>query len=181
MLHELPRPICIDQSQGDGVNPMRLAVHHVESFTRHLADAIDVDRLQDMGFFERKAFRPSIGLTRSGINHSGIAIFMPAGFQNCERGNRVQMQVLERLLHRLDVADMTGEVEDELFPANQPPYQIKVATISFDHFDIVLDRLDIKVVAPTGWMHRIEKSYRGAGFDEANCEIASNEAETAGD
>jgi hypothetical protein len=76
---------------------------------------------------------------------------------------------------------MAGEVEDELFPLYQFPDQIEVATIAFDDFNILLDRCDIEIVAPTGWMHRIKKSYGGAGFDEANSEIASDEAETAGD
>jgi hypothetical protein len=160
---------------------MGLAIHHVERFTGHLADAIDVDRFQDMCFLEGKFFRPSICLTRSGINNAGFTIFTTAGFENGKRSNGIQMQILKRLLHGLDMTDMAGEVEDELFPLHQLPHQIEVATIAFDNFNILLDRSDIEIVAPTGWMHRIEKSYGGTGSDEANSEIASDEAETAGD
>src|SRR5215475_2676397 len=95
-----------------------------------------------------------------------------AGFENGKRCNGVQLQILKRLLHGLDVTDMTGEVEDELFPPYQLPDQIEVATIAFDDFNILFDRRDIEIVAPTGWMHRIKKSYGGAGSDEANSEIA---------
>src|SRR5215475_1046299 len=104
-----------------------------------------------------------------------------AGFENGKRCNGVQLQILKRLLHGLDVTDMTGEVEDELFPPYQLPDQIEVATISISRRSSRMLKSSKAIVAPTVWMHRIKKSYGRAGSDEANSEIASDEPETAGD
>jgi hypothetical protein len=76
---------------------------------------------------------------------------------------------------------MSGEIEDETLPTDELPHQVHVAAVPFNHFDIILYRLDIEVVRSAGRMHRIEESDGGAGLNEADGEIASDEAETACD
>ena len=66
------------------------------------------------------------------------------------------------------------------FPANQFPHQREIAYIRFDQFDIVLNGFDVESVSPACGIERIHNRDRGTQFHEANCEIASDETQTAG-
>ena len=117
-----------------------MVIHHVKPFTRHFVHAVNIDRFQKLRFDKRHRVGPAIGLSRSGVNDTRIAILVLARLEDRQRRDRVHLQIFERLLHRLDVTDVSGEIEYVCFPANEPADEVEVAAIAFDDLDIVLDR-----------------------------------------
>jgi len=79
------------------------------------------------------------------------------------------------------MAHMPGKVEDVTLPADKLSNKAKVAAVALNDFNVTLYRFDIEEVGTTGRVHRIEENDRSAGLNEANGEIASDEAETACD
>ncbi len=74
---------------------------------------------------------------------------MAAGFEQRELAAAVDLQVGERVAHRVDVADLAGQVEDHGLVVDQSLHRKDVADI--DRADgqarVVLDWLDVEPVA----------------------------------
>jgi len=91
------------------------------------------------------------------------------------------LKIFERLLHRFDVADVSGEVEYIRLVPNKTPDQFHVAAIAFDYLDIVLDGINVEEICAAGRMEGIQDCDGGAVLNEPNGQIASNEAKTTSD
>src|SRR5207237_8007309 len=102
---------------------MRLGVPDMKPFAGHLRHAVYIDRLQKLCFDKRQTFRTSVRLPGSGINDVRRAVLMPACLENGERGERIHVQIREWILHRLDVAHVSCEIENIFLVAHEPAHE----------------------------------------------------------
>src|SRR5207237_136845 len=120
------------------------------------------------------------GLPRSGVNNVGGPVLMLAGFENGEWGQRIHVQIRKWILHRLDVAHVSCEIENIFFVAHELADQREIGGVAFDDLDIVPNTFNVEVIRAACWMKGIDDGDGGATFDKTYGEIASNEAEAAG-
>jgi hypothetical protein len=78
------------------------------------------------------------------------------------------------------MADVTGEIEDEVLPSDDFPHEVEVAAVSLDDLNIALDRFDIEVICTASRMEGIEESNGSARLHKSNGEVASDETQAAG-
>src|SRR5262249_36278475 len=143
--------------------------------------AIHVHRLQELGFNKRNTVGSTVRLTSARINHPGFTILVPASFEDRQRPNGIHLKIFKWLLHRLDMADVSSEIEYVSLAANKPPGQFHVAVIAFDYLNVLLNWINVEEIRPAGRMYRIQYCDGGAVLNKSNGEIASNEAEATGD
>src|SRR6185369_10710819 len=135
---------------------MSVVIHNVKPFSGHFVYAVDVDGFQQLRFNKWNTVGPAVRLTRSGVNNPSPTVFKPACFEYCERSNRVHLQVFERLLHRLDVTDVAGQVKDIRLAANKLAHEFHVAAVAFNNFYVFVDRFDVEKISAASGMQRIE-------------------------
>jgi hypothetical protein len=177
----LPRTVGVDQPQRDGPDTECMVIHHVKPFTGHLVHAVHIDRLQKLSFNQWYGIGPAIGLPRSRVNDACLAVLVLACLKDSQWRDGVHLQIFKGLLHRFDMTDVPGEIEYVSFVANKLAHQIKIGAIAFDNLDIVLNRFDIEAIGSASRMEGIEKCHRCAVLNQANRDVAPDEAEAAGD
>ena len=102
-------------SRTDGrAQPVDLVVQHVELLGRVLGDAVHVDRRDRMLLVDGEVPRLAEDLTRRRVDHDRIDVLAAQEFEERELARRVHLQVEHRIVHRVDVADLTREVEHDV-------------------------------------------------------------------
>ena len=160
MFDKLSRAIRISQAQRNSRHPIHEVIDHVVPLAGHFVHAVDIDRPETLRFNERQLFGAAIRLASAGVHNVCIAIFMAARFEYGKRRHAIHRQVGERIFHRIDVADVTRQIEDVCLAANKLSHQAEVTAVTFHDLDIVLDGIDVEVVRPACGMHGIDDSHR---------------------
>src|SRR5262249_44042025 len=150
-------------------------------FTGHFVHAIHIDGFQKLGLDKRHRVGPAVRLPRSRIHDAGSPVLTLACLEDCQGGDGVHLEILKWLLHRFDMADVSGQVEYVSFAANELEHEREIRAIALDDFDVVLDRVDVEVVRTAGRMKGIQNRDRCAELHETDGEITSDEAEAACD
>src|SRR5688572_6973269 len=160
---------------------MRFLVNHVKPLSGHFADAVDVDGFQHKVFNDRENIRLAVRLTCSGIDNPSFTVFLFAGFEHRQRSRGVHPEIAEGILHRLDVADTAGKVKHMSTVTHQPAHEGQVARVAFNNFDIFPDRFDVEGIGAARWIEVVDDGDSRAELHELDRDVASNEAESAGD
>ena len=83
--------------------------------------------------------------------------------------------------HAVDVADLPGEIEDDLAVAHEIVHRARLADVGDIDADTVFDARDVGEVAAVVGDERIDEQHVGAEIGEPAGEIAADEAEPARD
>lgn len=116
-----------------------------------------------------------------GVHHDRLRAGGPEDLEERELAARVDVEVEERLRHRLDVADLTGEVEDHVGPSGGVTYGVDVADIGFDHGDASCRAVEVVRVRAVRRYARIHHGDLGVPFGEREREVRADKAQPAGD
>ncbi len=100
-----------------------------------------------MFFVNRQVLRPPINLAGAGENNFHAPIVQPASFENVQLRRGVDVQIGERIGHRIEVASLAREVEEKVASLDQRGHGVWVAYIRHVHFDAIPDAMDIEEVA----------------------------------
>jgi hypothetical protein len=97
--------------------------------TGDLVDAVHVGRPHQMIFGNGQRAGPSVHLTRAGVDDFGAGVVMAARFEQRELRAAVDLEVGVRVAHAVDVADLAGEVEDDVLAPHQIVHRARLADV----------------------------------------------------
>ena len=103
-----------------------------------------------------------------------------AVLQQGELGGAVELEVREGVLHRVEMARLPGEVEEELGPLHERREPLRVAQVGEDDLG-ALEAVYIRVVAAVTRHERVDERHLAARVDERERQVRADEAEPAGD
>ena len=92
----------------------------------------------------------SINLARAGVHDSRFSILVLAGFEHAQRSERVDLQVAKGILHGLDVAHVSREIEDISLAADKAAHEFEIADVAFHDLNVILDGLNVEVIGAAG-------------------------------
>ena len=130
---------------------------------------------------DRQVIGPPVDLSRARIHDARGGIVRSAGFQQRHVRDRVHTEIQQRVAHAVNVADLPGEVEDDLLVLHQEVHRALVADVGDVHPYVTIDAVDVVQVAAVVGDERIDQQHVGAQDDELPGEVASDEAQTTGD
>jgi hypothetical protein len=112
-----------------------------------LVDAVDIGWLHEVLFGDRQADRPSVDLPGAGEHHLDARIVTTACLEDRQLAAAVDLEVGVWVLHAVDVADLAGEVEDDLLIAHQVIHRAGLTHIGDVDADAVFYAGDVEQVA----------------------------------
>ena len=110
----LTRPVHIGEAQRDSSKVVDLAVQAVVVLAGQLVDAVDVARLGWVRLINWQVSRPPVHLAGTGVYDHHFWPHSAKGFQQHQLRTDVDVLVAQWIHHRLVVADLPGDVEDEI-------------------------------------------------------------------
>jgi hypothetical protein len=150
---------------------MDLMVEQVVGLAGGFVDSVDVGGPEGVVFVHGEAAGFSVLSSGSGEDDFGVAVMSAAGFEEGEVGAGVDFEVGDGVLHGVNVADLSGEVEDGLLVRDEPGDELRVAEVSDMDRDLILDRMEVKVVAAIGRVEGIHDGDVGAEVAESDGEV----------
>ena len=116
-------------------------------FARHFVDAVDVDGPQQVLLIHGQSVRLAVNLARAGENDLDVGVVFAAGFQNGKLRAAVDFQVGVRVLHRVHMAGLAGEIEEIILLLDQVAHAVFIAHVGDVDLDLVFDPVDVEQVA----------------------------------
>ena len=105
----------------------------MERLAGEFVDAVHIHRPQRMLLIHRQVIRPAVNLARAGKDDADFGIVQATGFKDRKLRPRVDFQVRLRIGHRVHVARLAGEVEEEVLPVHESGQSRPVAHIGDMH------------------------------------------------
>jgi hypothetical protein len=146
-----------------------------------LRDAVDVDRRHGMVLVDRQIAGMPEDLAGRRVDDNCLGSNLPKQLQERELAACVHVEVEQRARHRLDVADLTGEVEHHVRVHSGVAHDVCVADVSFDYLDALRHALEVVEIRTVGRDARVHHRDVGAAFDERPRHVRAHEAQPAGD
>jgi hypothetical protein len=120
----------------------------VVGFARSLVDAVHVHGTDRVPLVDWEILRTAVHLARAREDDAGVRVHASAGLDQRELGRAVDLQILERRLHRVLVARLAREVEDEAAILHQHAQPVPVADVRDVEPDLVAEIRDVVEIAP---------------------------------
>ena len=134
-----------------------------------------------MFLVDGKVLGLAVELAGAGVDDHGGGVDLAADFEQGEVGSRIEVEVLQRVAHTIDVADLTGEVEDKVLADDDRAHPNGVADVRHRDIRRLRDSGQVEAVAAVPFHERIDQVHLRAQLDEPTCEVASQKTETARD
>ena len=144
-------------------------------------DAVEIDGLHGVGFVHREVLRHAEDLAGAGVDHADPGRLTGAFFDEAEMRFGVEGGVAPRLLHAVNVADLAGDVEDDLGLSQCGGERGSVGDIFGDHADFGAERIEVVRVGAAASNLAIDHGDARAGPGKTHCEIAANESKATRD
>ena len=146
-----------------------------------LVNAVNVDRRATVLLVKRQVQRFAVYLPRTGVDDLYVRIEIAARFQQGKLRLTVQLKIMLRKQHRIQMAHVRRQVENIVHAADQMVDNRRVAHIRDMQRDPILDVLDIKKIAALVGHQRVKQiNFDIADLDQAARKIAANETKAAG-
>src|SRR3989304_4943419 len=110
--------------------------------------AVSADGVHRMGLGGRKPNGPAVNLPRAGVEDSNRVIALATGFQNRELAAAVDLQIGLRILHAIDVASLTRQVEEKILVLQEVLHPVHVANVGDIDPELGLQALDVVAISP---------------------------------
>ena len=94
---------------------------------------------------------------------------MAAGFEQRQLAAAVDLEIGVRVAHAVDVADLSGEVEDDLAVLHQVVHRARLPHVGDVDAHAVLDAGDVEQVAAVVGNQRVDEQHVGAELRPARC------------
>ena len=166
MLDQLARAVDVGQPQRAGADAEHVVVEQVVGLAGRLVDAVDVGRPDQVRLVDRQAVGPAVDLARAGVDDADPRVVLAAGLEHRELRAAVDVEVGIRIAHAVDVADLPGEVEDDLAVLDQRVHRRLIAHVGDVDAHAVLDAVEVEAVAAVVGIERVDDQHVGAGVDE---------------
>ena len=153
------RAVGVGQPQRDGAQAVDLVVNHVVPLAGQLVDAVDIGRLQRVALVHRQILRAAVDLPRAGEDDLGRRVAVATRLQQRELAADVDLQVGVGVSHAVGVADLPGQVEDDVLPLHQIAQAVLVAHIGDVDPQPVFHAVDVEDVAAVFGDQRIHNQH----------------------
>jgi hypothetical protein len=144
-------------------------------------DAVDVDGHLRVFLGHGHLARAAVLLARGGEDDPHVRVALAAGLQQRQLAAAVDVQVGFGVLHRVHVADLAGEVEDEVLAHDELPDLLVVAHVGVADRHAVGDVPNVVGVAAVLGDQRVDDQDLGAEVQQARGEVRADEAHTPRD
>ncbi len=134
-----------------------------------------------MPLVDRQRVRTSVDLTRAGEHHAHAGVLRPARLENRQLRAAVDVEIGIRIPHAVDVADLAGEIEDDVLILDEHVHRVSVAQIGDVHANPILEAADVEVVAAVVGEQRVDQQNVGAKRGKLVGQVAADESEAARD
>ena len=95
----------------------------------------------------RQVNRFSINLAGAGKDYFYVRIETTAGFEQSKLRATIVFEVVERRGHRIEVAHVAGEIENEINAANQMIDDRRIANVGYVNSNAISDFVDVERIA----------------------------------
>src|SRR5512145_1967060 len=119
MLDELPRSKHIAQTKRTRSDSEHVVVQQVIVFSGGFVDAVDICRSDEVVFGDRQRERFSVDLSRAGEHDLDSGVEVATSLEQTELTSAVDLEIRIGIPHAVDVADLTGKVEDDFDVADE--------------------------------------------------------------
>ena len=103
-----------------------------------------------MRFGDWKAVGATVYLTRAGEHDLHRWIVVTARLEERQLAAAVDLQVRVRVLHAVDVTDLSGEVEDHIVSLHEMVHRRLLTDVGDVQADAIFDALNVEQVAAVG-------------------------------
>ncbi len=110
----LAGPVHVGQPQRGCPQAVDLGVDEVELLARQLVDTVHVDRVRRVQFVDGQVLRPAVHLACRGLHDHRLGRHSADQLEEPQVARDVEFEVAHRVEHRLAVADLAGDVEDDV-------------------------------------------------------------------
>ena len=174
------RSVGVGQPQGAGTNSVDVVVEDVVRLAGCLVDAVDVHGSHQVLLVHGHVLRAAVDLPRAGEDDLDVGIELAAGFENRQLGPAVDLQVGLRIDHRIQVAGLARQIEQEVVAADEVPQAVLVSNVGDVDLDAAGELGDVEEVAAVLGYQAIDERDVGAVFNESTGEVRSDEAQPTG-
>ena len=153
-------------------------VEQVELLAGQLVDAVDVDRRRRVVLVDGQVPRPAVHLAGRRLHDGARRVRRRAPISRNARWLRtLRSRSRKRILHRGEVADLTGDVEDDVGALERAGH-LGASMSRLEHVHV--EARQVGAIAAVLGHQRVDDDVRTAA-DELVHEVRTDEAEAAGD
>ena len=175
--HAHPRPVGVRQPQHRHGQAVHAPVEQVVPLAGGLVDAVHVDRVDRVRLVDREVPRPSVDLARPREHDAEGGVVLPARLEERELRRAVDREIRTRVAHRVEVARLAREVEEDVLVEEVLVQALGVAHVQLVHVDVVLEPRDVGPRPAVVRHERVDDRDGGACGDEPPGEIRPDEPE----
>ncbi len=153
----------------------------MERLTRRLVDSVDVHRNDRVRLVDRKVLGPAVDLTRAREDDLHARVVLPAGLENRELGTTVDLEIGERVGHRVEVTRLAGQIEEHVLTNDERTQAVRVADVRDVHRHTVLDPGDVRSISAVFRHEGVDEDDVRGRVDELAGKVRTEKAQPAGD
>ena len=139
VLEQLTRSVHVREPQRAGADAEDVVVDQMVVLAGGLVDAVHVGGPDQMRLGHRQRVRTAVDLSRPGEDDLHAGVVAAAGLEQRQLAAAVDLQIRVRILHAVDVAHLTGEVEDHILAAHEIVHRALLPDVGDVHRHAVLD------------------------------------------
>ena len=152
----LARPVDVGQPQARGRHPVGGVVHEVQLLAGQLGDPVDVDRAGRVQLVDGRLQRPAVDLAGRRVHDPRRRVDAPQRLEERGVAHRVELEVAQRVAHRREVADLSGEVEHDVGVGHGVGDDV-VADLGLDDLDI--ETVEVAAIAAVPFDERVDDAH----------------------
>jgi hypothetical protein len=130
---------------------------------------------------DREVLRAPVDLPRAGEDDAELGVVVAARLQDRELAARVDLEVVVGVGHRVQVARLAGEVEEDVLALHEVAKRVDVPHVRDVHRHAVLEPRDVGEVAAVLGDQGVHEQDPCAGLDELPRQRRPDEAEASRD
>jgi hypothetical protein len=153
----------------------------VEPLSGDLVDAVHVDRRDRMALVDRQVQRSAVDLPCAGEEDLHRRVLVPARFEDRQLAAHVDLEIGVRVEHRVEMARLTGEVEQVVLVSHEEAQAVLVADIRDVDVHAVLDAGHVVEQAAVLGDQRVDQHDARTHRHQLPREVRTDEPEPAGD
>src|ERR671925_740164 len=109
--------------------------------------------------------RPAVDLSSAGEDDAEAGIVGAARLQQRQLGTAIDLEIGLGIVHRVDVARLAGQVEENVLAPQPPDQLIDVADVEHIDLDLTLDPLEVGRRPSVGGYERVEEGQPATSRD----------------
>ena len=132
-------------------------------------------------FSDGQARWPPVDLTGAGENYSDGRIAGAAGLEDGELRPAIDFQIRNRIKHRIEVAGLTGQIEEKVFPANERLQTVSISHVGDIDAHLVSEPLDIEEITAVLGDEAVNQGKVRSETGKPSRQVGANKAQSSRD